>query len=1083
MLYLFSGLRRDTSLANILKSWSGMHGEFEIEVEEWDITSGDEFDLLQEQQRSSLLARIQSGEFLAVVMSPPCGTWSRAPWANQFGPRPLRSFGEPWGFPWLEGARLKKVASSNIFIRFCMEILMLLEKTEFVIAFLLEHPENLGAVASYRRKAQRQWFQMIHKAVRPASIWQLQELQALAQHEAVFTRVFHQCALGASSPKPTRILTTLPALSTLGFQGWPVFSQQGFYQGPLPRTCSCGRPHSQLIAKDLEGNFNTTAAAAYPPDVDKLFAAAIWDFASSSAAPPLKREKVETLQQEQEVQGEKSGQDLQQQTGQQRAQDEDGGAPRVVQVEPQKKRKLDAASDHGTQTMGRKAPLSVWYKGKTRRVADGLGKCSPGLRPAGARPRCNSRSSKEVAELFWNETCNFVEALGKEQRLKMVAKLALGKYQESPFGSWMDGFREKMDNLLVKLGKDPRRKATDRSTEINFRRLKALAEIVEDEDHSYLAPLVARGVPLGVRGEIGRIPAVYDQKSKNEDDQRPLSWDEEMKHVDRSNYKSATSHMELVKSHILEDVKKGWIVGLSRDEALRRFGDELQIASLGAVPKDPNWSDVRVVHDGTHGIQVNTKIEQPNRMEFPQFDDLQAMVGSFQQHQPAQKLLMAFDIRSAHRLVPVQPEDWGLQSFKLEEDDKIWCNKVGTFGVASASFWWGRVASTTFRVLHRLWPEGALCYLLLFADDGLILAGGEDYHRLIISLFAFLELLEIPLSWKKTRGGFKTEWIGYTIDLESWKIGVSERKVAWLVDWVKATNREGKILGREFRAGVGRMGFLAGAIRGARPFLAPLYAISARVSNTAFVELHMAVRLALEFFADWLRREPMKTPSGPPGVAGEVFRVDAMASDLGICVGGWETYETNDPAKARRFSVVLDRKSCPWLYVRGEPHRTIAASELLAVTMAVVLFGPMAKWRCKHGRLVLSGFTDNASNSYVIDKFLSVKFPVSMVLMELSRQLAELQSELHLHWIPREQNEESDDLSKGKFDAFNPDNRIQVDFSSIPWKVIPLLMDHAMAFDKEIQLKKTSKEESKNKVSQASYKTPPEERLRLKQPW
>ena len=245
----------------------------------------------------------------------------------------------------------------------------------------------------------------------------------------------------------------------------------------------------------------------------------------------------------------------------------------------------------------------------------------------------------------------------------------------------------------------------------------------------------------------------------------------------------------------------------------------------------------------------------------------------------------------------------------------------------------------------------------------------------------------------------------------------------------------------------------------------------------------MAVKISLEFFLNWIQAEPMKSPSDPPGVAGEVFRVDAMASEQGIMVGGWETYETSDPRKARWFSVALTRKNCPWLYIRGEPHRTIAASELLAVTLAVVLFGPLAKWKQKHGRLVISGFTDNASNSYLIDKYLSVKFPVSMVLMELSRQLGALGAELQLHWIPREQNEESDNLSKGRLDAFDPKLRVEVDWDRIPWLVIPRLVDFAMEFDKEIQLKKGKSDVEGSKKPAATGRTPPEEKLRLRQPW
>ena len=1069
----------------MLRSWS-LHGEFEVDVEEWDILNGPSFDLLSQTNRETLLAAIAGGYYDAVLMSPPCGTWSRAPWANQFGPRPLRSSSYPWGFPWLEGDRQGKVAASNSMVRLCIEVLGLIETKGLTVFFWLEHPEDLGAVASYRRKKGKQWFHQVDSGVRPASVWQLAELRTFLQLPRSMTRAFHQCFFKAESTKPTRILTNLAHFETLGFASWPELDISGNYVGPLPRHCQCGQVHQQLIAKNNQGNFVTSEAAAYPPDMDKYLATALWrSFQSPPASSSLKRagvqkheekkdEKSEGAQKQEEKKGEK----------------QEGAGEEAPDREEVVSKKRPAANMGSLIEGGpvpkkppfRLAPLQVWYKGKMRRMADGLGKCSPGIRPAGSRGLPQSSAATRLANAFWQEVENLVDSWSREERLKVIAKISLGKFDSSPFGSSVEAMRRRLDEVVKSLGKDPSRKEGDRCTEINFRRLRAWSELVEDEDDRYLSSLASKGVPLGARKEIGRVTAAYDSKGKDDDDRVPAEWDEDFEQSRRDNYASATSHMERVKFHVEEDIGRGWVAPMPLREAQLRYGEELQIASLGAVPKDQQWSDVRVVHDGTHGIQVNNKISQPNRMEFPQFDDLQAALGAFREAAPLKKLLVAFDIKAAHRLIPVQEQDWGLQAFRLDKEEEIYVNRVGTFGITTASFWWGRAAATLFRTYRRVLPRDSLVYLLLFADDGLVMAGGDNYHKLALSIFIYLEIMEVPLSWKKTRGGFKTEWIGYTVDIGEWKIGVSARKVDWLRDWVKATNKEGRVLGREFKAGIGRMGFLAGAIRGARPFLAPLYAVAARVGNTSFVELHMAVKIAMEFFLDWLEAEPMRPPAPPPGVAGEVFRVDAMASEQGICIGGWETYESSDPSLARWFSVELSRSNCPWLYIRGEPHRTIAASELLAVTMAVVLFGPSAKWRNKHGRLVLSGFTDNASNSYLIDKYLSVKFPVSMVLMELSRQLGAMGAELQLHWIPREQNEESDDLSKGRLDAFNPKLRLEARFESMPWMVIPKLVDHAMEFDKEIQLKKSSSTTATTSKA-GSGRTPPEERLRLKQPW
>ena len=137
----------------------------------------------------------------------------------------------------------------------------------------------------------------------------------------------------------------------------------------------------------------------------------------------------------------------------------------------------------------------------------------------------------------------------------------------------------------------------------------------------------------------------------------------------------------------------------------------------------------------------------------------------------------------------------------------------------------------------------AVLYLLLFADDGLLMAASPEYFKVVVALL-FLDLMEVPLSWRKTRGGFQAEWIGYTIDLRSWRIGISDKKVQWLVSWAERSH----LLGREFRAGVGRLGFLAGALSGVRPFLAPLYAVAPRVGGSSYVELHLAVKIAIQFF-------------------------------------------------------------------------------------------------------------------------------------------------------------------------------------------------------------------------------------------
>lgn len=196
------------------------HKGFAVTIEEWDICRGADNDLLNEEVQASLLRRVEAGEFCCVILTPPCASWSRAPWANPWGPRPLRTAVHPWGMPWLEGARLQKVADSNSMVRFCILILVAAKGHHPYTAVLVEHPEDLGAT---RAKPDPH--------VRPASIWQLPAIRDLVG-EGYFTLVLYQCVLGAPSRKPTRLLTSLRGLWVLmDGQSWQA--NLAFIWGPF----------------------------------------------------------------------------------------------------------------------------------------------------------------------------------------------------------------------------------------------------------------------------------------------------------------------------------------------------------------------------------------------------------------------------------------------------------------------------------------------------------------------------------------------------------------------------------------------------------------------------------------------------------------------------------------------------------------------------------------------------------------------------------------------------------------------------------------------------------------------------------
>lgn len=97
MLYLFCGKKRKNSVANCLRQLAKKH-ELQLEVLELDIQHNRRLDFTQPGVQKTWLQRISAGNFDAVVTTPPCSTFSRAVWANDRGPYPLRSraFSRRW---------------------------------------------------------------------------------------------------------------------------------------------------------------------------------------------------------------------------------------------------------------------------------------------------------------------------------------------------------------------------------------------------------------------------------------------------------------------------------------------------------------------------------------------------------------------------------------------------------------------------------------------------------------------------------------------------------------------------------------------------------------------------------------------------------------------------------------------------------------------------------------------------------------------------------------------------------------------------------------------------------------------------
>ena len=299
----------------------------------------------------------------------------------------------------------------------------------------------------------------------------------------------------------------------------------------------------------------------------------------------------------------------------------------------------------------------------------------------------------------------------------------------------------------------------------------------------------------------------------------------------------------------------------------------------------------------------------------------------------------------------------------------------------------------------------------------------------------------MPLSWHKLRGGIETEWIGYWLDFGRFEIGISEKRRLWVIRWLDETFERGSVQIGLMRQALGRLSFVAGPLVRMRPLLGPIYAWASACPGFITLELPIMVRLLLFTYRQMIQERRVVVCRPVQEHRGELFRVDAKATEDFAVLGGWELCSPTRRGKPGWFSLRLDRASAPWIFVKESPQRVVASLELLAVLVSVVLFLDwLPRGRHSVGNISVVGTTDNQGNSYLLGRMLTTKAPLALVLIELACQLETRGIDMNIQWVPREENQEADDLTNARFDKFDVHARIPVDYDKLEWIILDKLL-------------------------------------------
>lgn len=145
-----------------------------------------------------------------------------------------------------------------------------------------------------------------------------------------------------------------------------------------------------------------------------------------------------------------------------------------------------------------------------------------------------------------------------------------------------------------------------------------------------------------------------------------------------------------------------------------RHGDRLRGAVMAAISKPDGG--IRPLHDATHSVMVNHGIKHRHQLQCPGPAEVAAVVREAVETKEAPFCVSA-DIKAAHRQVKIREADWPYICCRADSlSEVVWINKVGTFGVSSAPYWWSKLFAAIGRFVGHL-MQTAVFWHLVYVDD------------------------------------------------------------------------------------------------------------------------------------------------------------------------------------------------------------------------------------------------------------------------------------------------------------------------------------------------------------------------------
>ena len=689
-------------------------------------------------------------------------------------------------------------------------------------------------------------------------------------------------------------------------------------------------------------------------------------------------------------------------------------------------------------------PIIVQSGFKTRPLRDGGGKPSAGRRPPPLRPQSKIKHiGDSISHLAKGCAQDVQRSINRGERKHPFPKELLQETRRA---------------IAQGIGLDYQiAEEMEPGQPFYLNLISALAEAGGDADAAY-PTRVAKGVPLGVTTPTWTSPGIWPTKEELKGES-PL-WEDLLIPMGRDNYPSAKDFSSQVRQTFVEEVDMGMVEGpLTQEEAALRCGctpDELCPGPLAAIDEGDK---IRTIYDGSWGhanshIQQNTveKTTAPTVMDCVQAihwltttkEKTSGTVASCTDlawqppHKQTTWALLKADVSKAHRRIKVQSNEWRYQVAQL--DGEWWINKVGTYGMASAQLYWGRMAALLLRLCYMMFPH--IDWGFVFVDDFCWLLRTDSATEDTAKLLLFLAAMGCPLSWHKTVLSEVNTWLGFQVNPCGPVVDFPPDKRKTLEALLQTIAAGNTFTVKEIERALGRLNWATAAWPLSRPFLQPFWAWKSATTTSGKPGklIRSFSKLLLQ-----LLHNPQIQPCPYDPASNWWGASDASAHpDDGAYIGGWIA-NCENPSKEQTwwFHYKIPLEDHPWAHKDGDPTRRIATLEMfgtLILTHFLLALGGKSLLRTR-----LSLISDNQGNVFALLNQKTKHMPTSAFLMQLIAMLYVAGVQLAPSHMKRDYNKWADELTHPNFTGFHPDRRLPVSEVFSHFKFLWALLDDQMS--------------------------------------